>query len=230
MKLTIMNARIGVATMRQLYTATDPAMQRMYERPDVTCLPGCAACCNLLNLVTMPEALALADEIVRTRTTLEVHELIDRVDLRIEEAYPAPTDAFTLSAHYDKRIPCVLLGADNRCSTYASRPAACRYHFVVSDPALCAGDGKATVKWLDLEPYKKQVYAAAGATPVPGAFAPLEVLLWWGLILFAKGGKAFGEAYENPLYAGRRFEPWVVWAQKQLRAALTTEGTPPNAP
>lgn len=216
-KLTTINAQNAVKMTREIYRQTDPLMERMYLRPDVTCRPGCNACCTLLNIVTLPEAFALANNIVSRCSEQEVADYRARLDRHIEEHFPAPTPELDRQSHFHKKVPCTLLGADGLCTAYIDRPAVCRYHFAVSDPVLCgpADDGKPrTVKWLNLEPYKMRVFAmAAGLRPgMPAAFAPLEVLLWWALLHRVDGAAAFGKAYEDPRYAGRTFDRWIEWS------------------
>jgi len=237
-KLTVINIDRAAKLVTDVYAQNAALLSRAEQRPQVQCRPGCSACCTVLALATLPEGFVLADALLSRYATSEIADLRARLDAHIEAHYARPdVEVLHRESHFAKGVPCALLGADNRCTAHVGRPAACRYHLVLSDPALCARNPDGTpndIRMMNLEPYKMQVYAAsAGNKAVPGTLMPIELAVWWALLHRVDGGAAFQAAYEDPRYTFRAFDRWLDWAYRLGMAGRTPEvpkETPPAAP
>lgn len=103
---------------------------RAYLKDDikVACTAGCSACCSIQVELDSEEA-DLIYEVTRDKGIS-----LDRERLK-EQA------SFSLSDYqknfFSGKSRCALLGEDNRCRIYESRPIACRLHISVSEPSLC---------------------------------------------------------------------------------------------
>lgn len=229
LKLTTINADAAANHIRRYYASTLDVTRKLYERPDVTCRPGCAHCCAILNLVTLPEALVLADHLKATRSPEELAAYRLKLDNYLREHFPKPDPSITRYSHFEKRAPCTLLGEDGLCTAYEARPGVCRFHFAASAPEKCAPapDGKPQmVAYLNLEPYKMQVFAFATSDHrnLPRVFGPLEVVLWWALIHRVDGAVAYGQALADPANKDRMLDAWLDWT-----IALETKKPSSNA-
>jgi Fe-S-cluster containining protein len=123
----------------------------------VSCRAGCAACCRQLVVVSPLEAIAIerhvrsADRPQRRRwdeaLTRHSRALSQRPSLmrrlqrfRAAKGYLRPEEGDALEREYRAaQIPCPFLEKE-RCTIYPARPFACREHFVVTPPELCASD------------------------------------------------------------------------------------------
>lgn len=101
----------------------------------ISCCKGCpearSACCELLCLITWPEAAVLA-ETLRERGL--VAEYLPRLQEQARRTSFPGVDAGT---YFAARIPCAFLTDARECAFYDSRPGPCRYHVVISPPAAC---------------------------------------------------------------------------------------------
>jgi Fe-S-cluster containining protein len=123
----------------------------------VSCRAGCAACCRQLVVVSPLEALAIerhvrtADRVQRRRWD-EAHarhsqalsrrpSLMRRLQaFRAARGYLSPEEGDALEREYRAaQLPCPFLEKE-RCTIYPARPFACREHFVLTPPELCARD------------------------------------------------------------------------------------------
>jgi Fe-S-cluster containining protein len=123
----------------------------------VSCRAGCAACCRQFVVVSPMEAAAIARHVqsaerAQRRRWEEAHarharELSRRPSLmrriqafRTARGYLSPEEGDALEREYwAAQLPCPFLEKE-RCTIYAARPFACREHFVLTPPELCAGD------------------------------------------------------------------------------------------
>ena len=125
----------------------DAAVREHKRRPvthayEITCLKGCAHCCAIPVVGTIPEAVyALAHA--------------ESIGFSIDEAKLAR------QARYDRGIwfeqpkedqACVFMTAERTCAIYEARPASCRKHFSQGDPEDCnidtRGVGGAMKRWV----------------------------------------------------------------------------------
>lgn len=104
------------------------ALDDLYEmipaenKNQVSCTKGCTGCCYIDLHITVDEAAHIIDY------CREQGISIDKDYLNLQ----AQTGRKEFSAH----SKCVFL-EEGLCSIYPARPAACRKHFVKSDPKLC---------------------------------------------------------------------------------------------
>jgi len=83
--------------------------------------PNCPSCRNRMIGVTAPEALAIADEIRRTRPKLEARRIRNRAAENAEAVASLDHEQYE-QAH----IVCPLLGKDDSCVAFDARPLHCR--------------------------------------------------------------------------------------------------------
>ena len=89
------------------------------NQPATACASGCNPCCHLYVQVPPGSAALIARHVETTFTPAERTALQDRLR--------AAADAFGAASEPTRlRLPCVLLGADNRCTIYEVRPLSCR--------------------------------------------------------------------------------------------------------
>jgi Fe-S-cluster containining protein len=89
------------------------------NQPAIACTSGCAACCHLYVQVPPGTAALIAQHIAAHFTASERAALHERLTV----AAAAARDAADVTK---LRLPCALLGADNRCTVYEVRPLSCR--------------------------------------------------------------------------------------------------------
>ncbi|HTE20086.1 MAG TPA: YkgJ family cysteine cluster protein [Armatimonadota bacterium] len=123
---------------------------------EVSCRAGCHACCSQLVVVSPLEAHAIAEHVgaddeLGRRTTARVeaweaaiscHATLSVRLGQLEAAggYVSSEDGDAIERDYwAAKLPCPFLDG-GRCSIYPVRPHACREHFVLSPPELCAED------------------------------------------------------------------------------------------
>jgi Fe-S-cluster containining protein len=100
----------AVAHVAGLFERSIPSV----ARGAIACASGCAWCCHQPVFVTPPEAFFVADQIrTRTGTIAAMERALSAVAGRQADAERVPW------------VRCPLLGDDNLCSVYASRPLAC---------------------------------------------------------------------------------------------------------
>ena len=96
-----------------------------------SCAKGCAACCELLALITWPEAALLAEHLI-TRGLVAKH-----LPALQEQARRASFDGLDADSYWQARIPCAFLAPDRSCAVYDVRPGPCRWHLAYTAPAAC---------------------------------------------------------------------------------------------
>lgn len=77
----------------------------------MACTPGCSWCCNQAVAVMPVEVVLIVDQVKDWRRVLHSAEIVRTMKNADRER---------------QRKPCGLLGDDNRCSIYESRPGSCR--------------------------------------------------------------------------------------------------------
>lgn len=94
-----------------------------------SCQKGCGYCCHLEIEITLDDAEVLTEAITKQNIQIDM-ERLEKLQLRERQ-----------SIEWKQRdVPqnrCLLLGADNACRAYQSRPMVCRKHSVVSLPDEC---------------------------------------------------------------------------------------------
>lgn len=180
--------------MLAIYRETDPVLADVAQRANVSCRPGCAACCYIQVPVSLPEAVAIVEPLLKDRQAIgnlmnRCYKEIDRLEMdRV--------------AHFKAQVPCMFLSADKRCTVYERRPDGCRTHLVVSAPENCeAGADDTTVARLDTvsvtETVMGEALRALKQRQIPLLIAPMPVAVLWAIKLLVEGEVAFRKAIEQ---------------------------------
>jgi Fe-S-cluster containining protein len=140
------------------------------EGRQISCRAGCGACCRQLVVISLPEAIALADVVaampaerqamVRRRFTealarLEASGLLEPKQPDRERYLTQPTAAGRTAAtplaqrYFQQKIACPLL-EDESCGIYADRPLVCREYLVTSPAEDCARLFEVPVERIEL--------------------------------------------------------------------------------
>lgn len=114
-----------------------------------TCRKGCDACCHQLVMVTVAEAREAARVLATRPDTVQAaigerlvawHQATADLRARLQDGAEADLEDLVegIAADYwQRRVPCPFL-EQGACALYEGRPLACRHHFSVSAPELCA--------------------------------------------------------------------------------------------
>ncbi len=120
-----------------------------------SCKKGCAACCDQLVPISIPEAFMIHD-LVSAMPEPRQEEVLTRIVAAEEVLEELSIDAFSLSNTGDQSVrqllvqyhrsgtKCAFL-ENGSCSIYTSRPAACREYLVSSPAENCAKIGEVVV-------------------------------------------------------------------------------------
>ncbi len=122
------------------------------EATSITCRQGCAHCCLIPVMVTIPEAVVALD--YAEAQGIAVDELKLRRQARYGDAMWFEQPAADLT--------CVFLTEAKSCAIYPARPASCRKHFSAGDPDECdvakVGLGFMMKRWI--APLAEILYSA----------------------------------------------------------------------
>lgn len=120
-----------------------------------SCKKGCAACCDQLVPISIPEAFMMHD-LVSAMSESRQEEVLTRVVAAEEVLEGLGIDAYSLSNSGDQSVrqllvqyhrsgtTCAFL-ENGGCSIYTSRPASCREYLVTSPAENCAKIGEVVV-------------------------------------------------------------------------------------
>lgn len=210
-KIDKQSRRLGRRTLA-VYKEVDPIAQKAAEKMGTTCSKGCSHCCHLLTIVTLPEAVAIAERLL---TDLEWQKQYSHLTKVLYEQLQVLADPnLTRVSYFDKRMPCVFLGAEGQCRIYDIRPTACRYHYVVSDPKRCSHDtDNNETSIIDLRALENKVWQdgvhVSKQTGLPMLAAPFQVILLWALKLLGEGRSAFDEAMKDDSLGPMGLRYWM---------------------
>lgn len=213
------------AVTRTLRLHLLPVIDRVAEKRAAhhraSCTKGCAACCYQIVYVTDPEALLIAESLLRDRAQLTgVLPRLREQALYSERFRDQESDLSNLWAdrvgYFDGRQPCAFLDA-NLCAIYPERPIACRVYYVVSPPAECNGPSGTTVTVVDTSDLqlKQAEFAAAASAPRDPNLAPLANAVLWALHAACK--------YPHPMYAAVRAACAGTLSPREWSSALHEE-------
>lgn len=150
-------ARVVAANTRGMFEQLDGHLKEATSK--ATCKKGCAHCCYLLALITLPDALVTAEHV------LAREDWADWLPRLRDAAALTDYEGVTHVNYFAKQIRCVFLGADNACQVYAARPSTCRLHLVVSDPFHCSpASPTGQVAQLDFRYVEDQILMSAPGT------------------------------------------------------------------
>lgn len=122
-----------IEEMRKLFRRGDVGFAHALAKlgKPVSCGRGCSACCELLAVITWPEALVLAQVIA------EAGELDRMIPLLVAQVEAGAGEVLSAGEYFKRRIACAFLTPDKACSVYADRPFPCRFHVAFSPAADC---------------------------------------------------------------------------------------------
>jgi len=135
-------ARRAGKVVLQLYRETEGDVQRRIERwGPTTCTEGCAHCCRLMAITTVPEMIPVVEYLVaqpdwETRRPELERRTIEYLQALVEVGLSDDPDDPARLAWWKKQIACPLL-ENERCSAYAARPSVCRFHYAVTPATEC---------------------------------------------------------------------------------------------
>jgi Fe-S-cluster containining protein len=175
--------------VRELYEHGDRIFnERIIQGRHVSCSKGCAHCCSLFTVTSLPEAMLIA-RWVWNSPEREVY--IARLIVRAREMAKYVND----DKWWDLQRPCIFLDEENRtCSVYPIRPGCCRWHAVVSPPEECSFESSTNIisaydsSFMDEEAVALTV-AVHNDHPEfgPVAMGPLPLAIIWVLYLMSEG-------------------------------------------
>jgi Fe-S-cluster containining protein len=121
-----------LTAMRKAYAQADEMLKGVVEENPVSCGKGCAACCEILTALQVPEGLILADAILRRKDWKGIGR-----DLRAQAKLVCDPQ-LTHEKYFQSRLVCPLLDKRTKeCIFYDVRPAACRTHLVCTPREIC---------------------------------------------------------------------------------------------
>lgn len=199
--------------MSSVYKEMDLSVVKAMDGMKVSCKVGCASCCNLLVLASLPEAVAVAEYIL---SSVERRKLVPELSKRFWQQAEAIEQGGLRQIRVNylkKKVPCGLLNTDNNtCMAYEARPGACRYHHVVTPPENCA-DPEAAVGRVDTRGVELALLSEANKvskqTKLPLYVAPLPVVMLWAFKLLIEGRKAFEDALKDPNLGILSLDGWM---------------------
>ena len=212
--------------MLSVYRQLEPKLEEAAAQANVTCKKGCASCCYLQIYVSLPEAVALAEQIGKDpKHTAEVlkkcYEQLPKLN---------PDNAL----HFKQMLPCVLLDEETKtCTAYEARPTACRHHYVVSPASNCSPLAENTeIERLNLE--KVDAFVLGESLRVlkqhqlPALLAPIPVALLWAFRLLAEGEVKFIDTLSSKEdYGLMDIRRWTAQALAAVEATTTEANQPP---
>jgi hypothetical protein len=166
--------------LRVLDTQAEAAAQHL----NATCRMGCNSCCYQYTMATLIEGQNIATAVLRSP---DWAQLLERL---AERARAMAVPGGDREAYFRQQVPCALLGDDGLCRVYEQRPAACRFHYVVSPPALCgATNTTEPVQKLDLYALEASVWEAEKQVTSEVVCAPLPLAVLWGCLAAKATGR-----------------------------------------
>lgn len=180
----------------ELYAAIDTALTEHLKKFQVTCKRGCAHCCYLLTGVTAAEAAPIAEKLFEKP---DWKEIVARL---ADTARRSSFDGLTRLSFFKEKVPCAFLDLKkNECEIYELRPAACRSHFVVSDPAFCDPDHPiGTTSRIDVgAQITEHVFDLAKQVEDPPMAAPLAVMVLYCMEQMCRSEPEFHSVLEKAI-------------------------------
>lgn len=185
-----MNKKIRRVGRRVLtvYNETQPRMDKRASQFEVSCRKGCNHCCSRVNLVTLPEGIAIALGISKDP------KMMNRIP-EISRAMYSHIEWLQEHSMADS-VDCFFLNREGECGIYDYRPSECRHLLVVSDPDNCKPDSKEPYTRINLQDLTEEVHrdgfrvCKQAGLPLKLA-APLPVVVAWGFKLLEEGVEEF---------------------------------------
>lgn len=170
--------------LRRMYAMLDVHAAKAAVDMKASCTKGCIGCCYQMATATIPEAMLIADALLKRADWLEQAKRLHEASLPFMEKY-ANRDEY-----FKKAIPCAFLDVEKReCTQYENRPAACRYYMVVTPKEHCYPESEVKmVGAIDLSESEAHVWKFALQTlgEVHGRIsAPLPLVVLFSMELMA---------------------------------------------
>jgi Fe-S-cluster containining protein len=225
--------------MTALYEVLDPAVAKSTAHLTISCKPGCAGCCYLLALISLPEGVAIAEYFLEDTQRRNLIPLLMRSFYEQVQSMPSGSfKSFTevREQYFEKKVACTFLDTETKlCTIYPVRPGACRYHMVVSDPKLCQPEaGVQEVARPDTREAEARMLSEANRVSnqakVPLYVAPLPVVMLWAFKLLIEGRKAFEEALKDESLGAMGLHVWMDLLHAHQQARQVPPPPPPVTP
>lgn len=168
----------------KIYGQDHPRLEADIEK--ASCTKGCTWCCYQVVAVNLAEGVVLAREIMKRSDWKRIAK-----DMAVR-AKQTPADVSREDYMY-RKLPCPLLDTEEKtCRVYDVRPAACRFYYVITDPAYCSPDDPHQ-EVIALDCYEEEeavmMYAhKAFGGPLPVS-APLPVMVLYAMAWLSQGNK-----------------------------------------
>lgn len=199
---------------------------KVVNETDISCKPKCWACCTVMTTGTLPEGVAIAKALLmpnQARLLKRFRQELPRHLALLKET------KFDVSMYFAKKEKCIFLSNGGLCMIYDSRPVACRSYLVKSDPALCADRNVVLVKQLNTSALKSHAFEQLGwlcrEAKLPQLFAPLPIVVAWGLYYVEKGHDAWVKHFlplEESNIMSATF--WIKAIQEEYTRETMTHG------
>jgi Fe-S-cluster containining protein len=200
----------------QVYEELDPLIQDAATKMKAQCRAGCASCCHLFNLISFPEAVAIAEYIVKhdgLRRTIP--QITQKLTIQLKDVDLSGDSKKARQSYFEKQHACVFLNsATSLCTIYPVRPMTCRSHYVVSDPKSCQVQETGDVASLDLR--DMELYVASEASHVSKQcgvdflMGPFQVMVMWAIKLLVDGRRPTMQATEDEKLGPLNLKAWTV--------------------
>lgn len=165
--------------LKGLYTEMDKTVEGLIVKANATCRKGCNACCKMLAFAVGVEGANISIRLLRDVRVKEDFEAMVK-DLRTS-ALAADFEGLNNTTYFAKQLPCVFLEKEGTCNIYPERPAACRYHIVLSPKENCFfGAVDPITSTLDLKMLEEVVWDLdAEMTGSISIGAPIPIMVLW---------------------------------------------------
>lgn len=207
----------------QVYKDQETEVNNRVEMVRTSCSKGCSSCCYQLTIVTFPEAVAIAEHLL---STAEGQARLQMFTTQVFGLLGVLGESDLSRESFFKLKRACLFLKNNECSIYPVRPAACRYHFVVSDPKHCAPEAEDPITHrIDLRKYETTVWSegqrVSKQVGIPFGAAPLPIAVLAALRYIQEGSKYF----EDEKLAEIPIMTLTHWAER----LITMEASEPAA-
>ena len=189
--------------MLQVYEEIAPFVLDAVTKLKATCKLGCAHCCMLLNYISFPEAVAIAEFVIKEdRLRKQLPSITATLMTQLKDVSVSGNIQEARRSYFDRRNPCVFLSSEKACLIHPVRPASCRLHYVISDPELCNPLAVTDIVRIDLRAVELHVSSEAHRVSRQAGFdflmGPFQVMVMWAIKLLIEGRSEVMKAVADP--------------------------------